>query len=467
MAVISPAQTLTTLWIFDFKNGAFPYANLVQATNGYLYGTTNRGGVHSQGTVFQITPAGDLTGFYSFCSLENCADGSAPFSTLVQAANGDLYGTTWAGGSGGYGTIFLFSPDRTLTSLYSFCSNCATGDDPYAGLAQADDGELYGTTEDTVFKITPSGTLTTLYTFCSLPNCADGVGPVAVLVQAANGNFYGTTQAGGANCQRTEICGTIFQITPDGALTTLYSFCSLPNCADGAGPLGLVQAANGDLYGTTSYGGAKCQDVLGCGTVFKLSQSGALTTLYSFCSVAGCPDGEFPAAGFVQATDGNLYGPTQAGGAHYLGTLFKFTPGGTLTSLYSFCSLPNCADGSLPYGGLIQVTNGDLYGTTNMGGPSCAGNPGGCGTVFSFSVGLGPFVEPQTTSGAVGSRVKILGTGLTGATKVTFDGTAATFDVVSASLITATVPAGATTGPIQVVTPGSTLSSNVPFRVRP
>jgi uncharacterized repeat protein (TIGR03803 family) len=161
----------------------------------------------------------------------------------------------------------------------------------------------------------------------------------------------------------------------------------------------------------------------------------------------------------VPANDGNLYGTVNSVGTSG-GNLFKITPSGTLTTLYSFCEQSGCPDGNNPVA-LVQTTDGNFYGTTNTGGAH------GDGTVFSLSTGLGPFVETLPTSGKVGRRVGILGTDLTGATSVTFNGTAATFTVVSHSLITATVPAGATTGEVQVVTPSGTLSSNVAFRVTP
>src|ERR1017187_6061793 len=200
-------------------------------------------------------PAQTLTTLYSFCSQSRCPDGANPEAGLVQATNGDLYGTTSGFFVNGYGTVFKITPGGTLTTLYSFCSqtNCADGDEPVAGLVQAANGDLYGTTAGgginnggTVFKITPSGTLTTLYSFCSQTNCADGRGPVAGLVQAANGDLYGTTGQDGANGG-----GTIFKITPSGTLTTLYSFCPKSGCTDTYPSAGLVQAANGDLYGTT------------------------------------------------------------------------------------------------------------------------------------------------------------------------------------------------------------------------
>jgi uncharacterized repeat protein (TIGR03803 family) len=461
-ATVLPAQTFTTLHSFDGTDGCCPNTDLVQATNGYLYGAANFG-TNGDGTVFKMTPSGTLTTLHSF----DGTDGEFS-NTLVQAPDGNLYGTAEQGGTNGDGTVFKITPEGTLTTLHNF--NWTDGYSPW-GLVQAASGDFYGTTygggaygSGTVFNVTPSGALTTLYSFCSQSGCTDGERPLAGLVQATNGDFYGTASGGGANG-----AGTVFKITPEGTLTTLYSFCAQDSgCPDGAQPLaGLVQATNGDFYGTTSTGGAN-----NSGTVFKITPSGALTTLYSFCSLSGCADGAAPYAGLVQGTDGDFYGTTIAGGTNCAaassgcGTVFKITPSGALTTLYSFCPQPGCTDGSNPDAGLIQATNGTFYGTTDGGGTSTACSFG-CGTVFSLSVGLGPFVETQRTSGMVGEVVKILGTDLTGATSVSFNGTAAAFTVVAPSLITTTVPAGATSGKVQVVTPSGTLSSNVPFRVLP
>src|ERR1017187_9383834 len=398
-----------------------------------------------------------LTTLHRFCSQSGCTDGAYSYAVLVQATNGNLYGTTAQGGTNGSGTVFKITPGGTLTTLHSFCSDypsCTDGADPYAGLVQAANGDLYGTTYSggtnsagTIFKITPSGTLTTLHSF----NGEDAGGPVAGLVQAANGDLYGTTQGGGTNGG-----GTIFKITPSGTVTTLYSFCPQTPCRDGGAPdAGLVQAANGDLYGTTYGGGTN-----GHGTVFKITQGGTLTTLYSFCSQTNCTDGETPFAELVRPADGDLDGTT-IDGANGNGTIFKITPGGTLTTLYSFCSQTNCRDGGQPNAGLVQDTNGDLYGTTDYGGGAASG------TVFRLSVGLGPFVKPRPPYGKVGAAIKILGTNLTGATSVSFNGTAAVFTVVSGSEITTSVPSGASSGKVQVVTPSGTLSSNASFRVVP
>ncbi len=449
------AQTLSTLHSFDSTDGSKPAAGLIQATNGDLYGTTEYGGANTYGTVFKITPSGTLTTLHNF----DDTDGAASVSPLVQATNGNLYGTTSGGGVMFAGTVFKITPSGTLATLYSFTPESG-GTEPLAGLVQATDGNFYGTTEygglqndGVVFKITPSGTLTTIYSFCSQSNCTDGIQSFAPLVQATDGNLYGTTINGGASDN-----GTVFKITPSGTLTTIYSFCSQVSCADGASPYaGLVQAANGDFYGTTIGGGANFE-----GTVFKITPGGTLTTLHSF----DVTDGFSVQAGLVQATDGNFYGTTQQGGADSGGTIFKITPSGTLTTLYSFCSQTGCTDGSHPFAQLVQATDGNFYGTTYYGGTSVACTAG-CGTVFSLSVGLGPFVETLPTSGRVGGAVKILGTNLTGSTSVTFNGTAATFTVVSSSEITTTVPTGATTGKVKVTTPRRTLTSNVSFRVIP
>jgi len=385
---------------------------------------------------------------------------------LVQATNGNFYGTTYSGGAFGYGTVFEMTPSGKVTALYSFCSqsNCADGEYPIAGLIQAGDGNFYGTTQQggacwiptgcgTVFRISPTGTLTTLYRFCSQSGgeCTDGQWPSGGLIQARNKNLYGTTSSGGSHGS-----GTVFAISPSGAVTTLYSFCALSGCADGKIPeTGLVQDSSGSFYGTTYAGG-----VYDDGTVFRITPTGVVTTLYSFCVQSGCSDGALP-SGLIQATDDNFYGTTYAGGTVRYGTVFQITPSGTLTTVYNFCMYSGCKDGANPRLGLTQATNGTLYGTTPIGGFFHEGE------VFSVSMGLGPFVAAQPASGSVGAAVKILGTDLTGATSVLFNGTAAVFRVVSSSLITTTVPASATTGFVTVTTPAGTLTSNQQFSVTP
>jgi len=465
------AQTFATVYNFNGKTGDAPYAELVQGTSGELYGTTNVGGNNGIGSIFKITTGGTRVTLHSFCSegtYPDCTDGQNPFAGLVQGTNGDFYGTTEDGGANGGGTVFKMGSGGKLTTLHAFCSqtNCTDGESPYAGIIQGTNGDFYGTTEaggntscfhgcGTIFKMTAKGTLTTLYSFCALAACADGESPFAGLIEGANGEFYGTTYFGGAKGG-----GTVFKLTAAGKLTTLYSFCSKTDCADGQEPYaGLIQAANGSFYGTTEAGGTH-----GDGSVFAITAAGKLTTLYSFCSQSSCADGETPEGGLIQGTDGNFYGTTTEGGAHGRGSVFQITAESTLTTLYSFCSdgtFPACKDGDLPYAGLTQATNGDFYGTAWGGGLHTDG------TVFSVSMGLGAFVETQRSSGKVGAAVTILGSDLTGATEVTFNGTSATFSVVSASEITTTVPTGATTGFVEVTTPGGTLTSNKSFTVTP
>jgi uncharacterized repeat protein (TIGR03803 family) len=502
-AVALPAQTLTTLYSFCSRGGdqcpegAAPEGTLVQGTDGNLYGTTSSGGVDTScdngsgcGTVFRITASGSLTMLHSF----DVTDGAWPYAGLIQGTNGKFYGTTIEGGANsclfdGCGTVFSMSLSGTLTTLYSFCSqvNCADGYEPVAALFQGTNGDFYGTTQyggtikcyydngcGTVFKITADGTRTTLKSF----DYEDGAVPQSPLIQGSDGEYYGTTWGGGAHTQCD--CGTVFKITSDGAYKLLHSFYSV----DGSRPAsGLAQGTDGNFYGTTEEGGGNgCYEGLGCGTIFKVTPSGNLTKLHSFCSQTNCTDGKDAYAGLVQGTDGNFYGTTFDGGATSnlycagegwsgCGTIFRITPAGGMTTLYTFCPQaysPNCGDGFGPRAGLVQDTDGNFYGTTQFGGDSrpCTYLTYRCGTVFRFSVGLGPFVKTLPIAGKVGVAVTILGTSLTGATSVTFNGTAAMFTVKSKSEIATTVPTGATTGTVQVVTPGGTLSSNVPFTVK-
>jgi uncharacterized repeat protein (TIGR03803 family) len=430
------------------------------------------GAAPGQGTIFKITPTGTRTTLYSFCSQPNCADGDNPEgAALLLGTDGNFYGTTFAGGEitcnhpNGCGTVFKITPGGMLTTLHTFL-NDGDGAFPYAGLVQGTDGNFYGTTTDeelrgengTIFKITPQGALTTLHNFVG----TDGSFPSG-LIRATDGNFYGATALGGTKdklvCNNNMGCGTLFMITPGGTFTSLFGF----NKNDGSSPGALIQISNGDFYGVTGGGGANttCNSNNGCGTVFKFTASGKLTTLYSFCSQANCTDGDAPQT-LVQATDGKFYGNTQLGGANscMCGTLFKITAGGALTTLHSF----DMTDGAVPTGDLLQSTNGTLYGVTSSGGNS-SNNGNNAGTVYSLSVGLGDFVATVPTVGTVGETVTILGTNLTGTTSVKFNGTAATFTVVSSSEITTTVPAGAITGAVKVVTRHGTLKSNVNFIV--
>ncbi|HTS35492.1 MAG TPA: choice-of-anchor tandem repeat GloVer-containing protein [Candidatus Solibacter sp.] len=464
------AQTFTTLTSFDGTNGWEPLSALVQGPNGNFYGTTGWGGNLSLcnsgltgcGTVFEITPSGVLTTLYKFCAASNCTDGEFPVGGLVLGSNGSFYGTTQGGGTNGRGTVFEVTPTGKLSTLYNFCqaANCGDGFHPAATLVAGFDGNFYGQTNEggatgfgTAFRISPSGTLKTLYSYCPQTDCANVDSAIQdPLIQGVDGNLYGMTAYGGAGN------GTMFVISPAGVLANLHDFCSLANCTDGQNPEGgLILGADGNFYGSTINGGANGTG----GTIFEITPGGVFTTLYSFCWLPSCSDGEFPYGGVLQANDGNFYGTTFGGGG---GTVFQFTPSGVLTTLHNFCELTGCTDGANAVSPLVQGTSGVVYGTTEDGGNLTACS-GGCGTIFSLSLGLKPFVKTVPGFGKVGASVTILGNNLKAATAVSFNGTAATFKLVSNTQIKATVPSGATTGTVTVSTPSRKLSTNTPFLV--
>jgi uncharacterized repeat protein (TIGR03803 family) len=336
---ISPDGKLTTLYSFCSQagcpDGQFPFGGLVEGTDGNFYGTTFFGGATliRAGTVFKITPGGTLTTLHSFVGYPT--DGANPVAALVQGTDGNFYGTTSCGGANrkfcitdgiGCGTVFKITPTGTFTTLHSF--NSGDGQYPYGGLIQATNGNFYGTTtlggfnfRGTVFEITPGGTLTTFHLFCSQSNCTDGYEPVGALLQAADGNFYGATEFGGSYGDY----GTIFQITSSGKLTTLHSFDN----TDGWLPAGgLVQASDGNFYGTALYGGA-----WGAGAVFEITPSGTMTTLHSFI---GPPvDGQYPGSSLVQGTNGDLYGTTESGGTLEGNALCEFSGSGGCGTIFS------------------------------------------------------------------------------------------------------------------------------------
>ncbi|MBZ5571931.1 MAG: hypothetical protein LAO09_08635 [Acidobacteriia bacterium] len=258
MAGVSSAQVFTNLASFDGGRGANPDSALVQGTDGNLYGTASGGGNQGSGTIFRVAPGSTLATLYSFCAQPNCTDGAGPAAGLVLAADGNFYGTTTVGDVRGYcdfpgcGTVFKMTSRGKLTTLHGF--EGYHGDFPFAGLVQATAGGFFGTTLyggggfGNVFKITAAGVVTSLYRFCVDRNCPDGAIPYAGLVQATDGDFYGTTISGGrSDCFPPDGCGTVFKITSGGELTTLHSF-TVP---DGIVPSGLVQASDGNFYGTT------------------------------------------------------------------------------------------------------------------------------------------------------------------------------------------------------------------------
>jgi uncharacterized repeat protein (TIGR03803 family) len=465
-AVLASAQTFTKILDFTSANGADPFhTSLIQGLDGNLYGTTAYGGKISCppnggcGTVFGITNDGKISRNFSFDGI----DGAYPFGGLVQISNGALFGTTSSGGLNGTGgSVFELTPAGKVLTIYSFClqTGCVDGDTPTASLLHARDGNFYGVTcqgglsnDGTVYKISPSGGFTSLHSFNGM---GDGSCPYGPLMQTVSGQIYGTTSGGGANQ-----FGTVFTITAGGALKTVYVFAGPP--FDGAYPHGgLVQATDGSLYGTTLLGGScPAAPQAGCGTIYKITATGTFTLSYNFCTNGNpCYDGQSPADGLVLGSDGNLYGTTAfGGGVANAGTIFSITRNGTLTTLHAVNS--PVLEGKYPFTTLVQATNGKFYGTMEEGGAK------GKGIIFSLDAGLSPFVSIQPSLGKVGTIVSILGNGLTGTTAVSFNGVTAAFKVVSDDLISTTVPAGATTGTVTVNTPGGSLPSNVTFRVLP
>lgn len=347
--------------IYSFAGGTDgmdPEAGLLRDSKGNLYGTTLSGGTTGWGTVFRLTAAGTEKILYSFTGG---ADGGNPTASLIADSQGNLYGTTFNGGtSGGDGTVFrLNSAGESV--LYRFTGG-TDGAHPRGGLVRDSQGNLYGTTGaggqyglGVVFKVTPGGQETVLHSF----NNADGSGPEASLILDSQGNLYGTTAFGGI----TVLFGTVFKVTTAGAFTSLYKF---GGSGDGQNPTSpLIRDEQGNLYGTTENGGAK-----GGGTVYKLTQSGRETILYNF---TGGADGAMPEGSLVRDGAGNLYGTTIAGGntncAPSCGVVYKLTPAGQEQVLYSFDTF----SGAAPNAGLTPDGKGGAYGTTTHGGANFAG----------------------------------------------------------------------------------------------
>lgn len=530
---ITTGGVLTTLHTFatdGATGGAFPEAGLVKASDGYMYGTASQGGAYYFGMVYRINTSGGYAPVYSFrgwdgngpsASLLQGSDGNLyttvittggygsgnpgialsittggalasyhifeypdgfqPYAGVIQANDGNLYGTTLQGGQYGMGSVFSLATDGTFTSRYSFSE--WDGDWPLASLMQASDGNIYGTNAyggpngdyGTIFKLNASGFSANYHAFSGL----DGAGPRAALIQASDGNLYGTTVGGGvANS------GAVYQMTAGGTVNPVYSFDTTTWNGTtyvntfGAGPHGIVQANDGNLYGTTSYGGA-----YGDGTAYRLTLGGTLTLLYTFTGGAdgfgggnliqasdgnlyglagnslfrmtldgtlttlytftGGADG-FSPNDLFQASDGNLYGTTQYGGANYLGTIFRLTLGGTFTTIYAFSGL----DGQYPVGALIAGSDGTLYGVTQNGGE------GGGGVVYrltgwSQAPGITSLSPDSANACGPAFTLTVNGSNFVSGAVVSWNGTAQTTTFVSSTQLTAAVPAAA------IATPGA------------
>jgi uncharacterized repeat protein (TIGR03803 family) len=525
------AQSYQDLFDLNCPTGCYPfdYGHLTQGTDGYLYGTTEyggaNGGVTGYGTIFKVNPAG--TTYTVLWNFDGANSGANPIGGLtLSSVDGNFYGATFDGGTYGdsMGTLFRFNPStNVLTVLHHFDS---AEDSPWVPPAEGKDKRLYGMTHSGVtYRVTPPAG-----TFQLLPNKVPGI-PVGPLFLAADGILYGTTATGGTKFQ-----GTIFRMTTAGVIQVIHNFTGL----DGGGPNGpLAQGKDGTLYGTTTSDSTNFT-----GTVFKLTfKPFKLTTLHNFVTA----DGTNPSAGLLFASDGNLYGTTSSGGANDFGTLFAITTGGAFTKLFDFTGDLGTVSGGDPDTTLTEDTNGSFYGLTYDGGANGV-SLGGYGVFYSltplnltthitlccnwwvvldqpvtilgqnltgavsvsfgsvqaqFQAGSDTYLTANVPSGAIdsiiivtlatgaqvettqaarilpkitnldpssgsaGTQVGIVGGGFAGATKVTFGGVAASsFTVATPALIQAIVPAGAATGKVSVVTPNGSALSQQTFTVR-
>jgi len=437
---------------------------------------------------FIVAQAQTYTVLHNFVGTDGCC-ATYP-SQMAQGEDGNIYGATTSDGSGGYGTIFRITPAGAFTDLHDFSFSDGAG--PQGGLSLALDGNFYGTTyqggthsRGTIFRITPAGAFTSLYSF---NGTTDGAYPRIPPVMAQDGNLYGVTgddtnavlyklSSAGAfsvvgtlatksysplllgidgNLYGTTLgggtynSGTVFQFSP--SAKTIKTLFSFHTEWSPQGPL--IQGVDGALYGTTGSGGTGDG-----GCVFRVTTSGSYKAIYQF-TVSGTTDGRYPQTGVVQGSDGFLYGVASDGGAFGLGTLFKVSTSGIgFQDLYDF----QAATGDTPSSALLLHTNGTLYGETFHGGTHVA-----YGTVFSFTNKLKPFTAPLVFHSAkVGGSVSLLGQGFTTATAVNFGATAATFTVKSDTFLVAKPAAGSTTAQITVKEPSGNLLTFQKFKIVP
>lgn len=384
--------TFSTLVTFDGANGASPKGGLIQGRDGSFYGTTVNGGAANEGTVFCLSADGRV--FKTLYSFRGAGDGANPFAALAQGSDGNFYGAAYNGGTGNSGTLFQITPAGDFTLLASLSGT--NGAQPDAALIQASDGSWYGTADDgglltnivyqaegygSIFRLTPEGELSAM----ALLTNSNGARP-GPLTHGADGSFYGTTVWGGPYLNGSPDglgYGTIFMISTNGVLTTLYSFTG---GEDGGWPYsGLVLGKDGNFYGTAFSGGRQS---FGYGAIFRVTPGGEYFKLHAFVK----SDGANPYAALIQGSDGNFYGTTYAGGAQGLGTVFRMTTNGALTTLYSFAG---ATDGSNPLGNLVQGNDGNFYGTAAAGGAY------GNGVIFRVSVPLPPVIRSITATADV------------------------------------------------------------------
>jgi uncharacterized repeat protein (TIGR03803 family) len=455
--VAIPAQAQTPTVIYDFPGGSLQPIDpddwaIAQGRDGNLYATTYGGGTDSQGEVVKITPSGTLT-------VVEANTIQFPYGVTL-GTDGNFYGATVFGGTDELGEVYKVTPAGVLTTLHSF-TGTDDGDRPVSPPIEGTNGKFYGTTtsasvpNSTAYSVTSTGVFTTLHKFTG----PDGQNVYAPLVQGTDGNLYGDTAAGG-----TSNNGVIFKMTPSGTVTVLHNFAG----TDGSGAYyALIQASDGNFYGTTYAGGTA-----GAGVIFKITSNGTYTVLYN---INGSTDGNGPSSSLVQATNGKLYGVTSNINIGDYGTVYSVTTSGTFTTLYSFTG---GTDGGLEVSPLRQHTNGLLYGTSEIGGDlNCLSvidingqqvEVAGCGTFYTLKIGAKPFVSLVSFSGKEGAKIGILGQGFSSSSEVKFGGVAAaSFTRQGTTFLSSTVPAGALTGSVTVTTGATTLTSNQRFRVTP
>ncbi len=424
---------------------------IAQGRDGSLYGTTPGGGANGAGAIYRFTPSsGVMEVIYSFPTVSNIDPVNAP-AGLTLGTDGNFYGASIGGGTSNLGTLFRVTPSGVLTTLHSF--NGTDGAFPYAPPIEGRDGNFYGVTQQggtnsgAAYKLNPrTMVLTRISTVPQIPE--------APLTLATDGYFYGTAHSGGSHG-----FGMVFRMSATGVVKPIYNF----NQSDGATPVGpVVQGIDGNLYGTTSAGG----DANGDGVIFKMTTSGKILFRHLFNGA----DGSVPLGGLVQASDHNFYGVTSAGGAGF-GTLYSVSPSGVFSPTpYNF---DKPTTGTSPELTLVQHTSGPLYGDTVDGGTiieeNGGGPGGGQGTFYNANANtlLPAYISLVSTAGLVGTQVEVLGQGFLGSANVSFNGVPAASTVVSDTDLLATVPSGANTGQVTVVTSSSSLTSTKIFAVLP
>jgi len=400
--------TVTTLHSFDdssvTNDGSQPDSSLIQASDGNFYGTTSVGGSASEGTIFEYNTSTKLVSIlHSFGDGSLTNDGSTPVCALIQASDGNFYGTTEYGGSAGDGTVFEYNASTKLVTILHSCDDGSVlndGANPLGALLQASDGNLYGTTsalqcDGTIFEYNTANKLvTTLHAFGDGTVPFDGGRPSAALIQALDGNLYGTTATGGAFAfDGFPVPGTIFEYNlTTNVETVLYSFGQDYAANDGSEPVSsLTQATDGNFYGTAQRGGTTANGGMSfsSGTIFEFNPATKVETiLHSFDDGSVVPDGQYPLAGLIQGTDGNFYGTASQD------TIFEYNPTTKLMStLVNFDDGSTLNENSFLDASLIQASDGNFYTTTYAGGSAAKGQiiqvvPGQDTRGISFAAGI-------------------------------------------------------------------------------